>query len=266
MSKSPIVHSRLNDLLAQWPKGMVATTAWLERHGVSYGLAQKYQHSAWVRRLWRGAYARLEDAVEWPGALHAVQYQLELPVHLGAKRALELQGYSHYVRQREGGILRLYAPKGTRLPTWFARHGWGVKIVFTAADLFPRKMNAGLTESKVGDLALRLSAPERAILEALEDVPLRQSFDEARLLMGGLTTLRPMLVQELLGACRSVKAKRLFLFLAEEAGHAWVKELDVAKVDLGSGKRSIVKGGRFDPKYSITVEPNPEVVSLREGP
>ncbi len=257
---------KLSELLAVWPKGVVATPPWLEQQGVSRDLVRKYHRSGWVRRLERGAYGRLDDAVEWTGALHALQYQLKLPVHLGAKRALEAQGYGHYARQREGGRLRLYAARGTRLPAWFLRHDWGVKLSFTAADLFRGKMDAGLTERPFGDFSLRLSAAERAMLEALEDVPRLQSFEEARLFMGGLPTLRPELVQELLEACRSVKAKRLFLFLAQEAEHAWVKELDLSKIDLGKGKRSIVKGGRFDAQYQITVEPNPDASVVREGP
>lgn len=266
MNSESGTRTKLSELLAKWPKGVVATPPWLEEHGVSPGLVKKYQRSGWVRRIERGAYGRLEDAVDWAGALHAVQYQLKLPVHLGAKRSLELQGYAHFVRMREGGTLRLYAPRGTRLPTWFVRHDWGVKVVSTAADLFPGKMSAGLTERPSGDFTLRLSAPERAMLEALEDVPRLQSFDEARLLMGGLTTLRPEVVQELLEACRSVKAKRLFLFLAEEANHAWFKVLTPSKVDLGKGKRSIVKGGRLDAKYQITVAPDPDAFSVNEGP
>lgn len=266
MKNAPATRTKLSELLAKWPKGVVATPPWLEQQGVSHDLVKKYQRSGWVRRIERGAYARLEDSVDWTGGLNAVQHQLQLPVTLGAKRALEVQGYGHYVRQREGGTVRLYAPHGTRLPTWFARHDWGVKLKFTAADLFPGKMTMGLTERPSGDFPIRLSAPERAMLETLNDVPRLQSFEEARLLMGGLTTLRPELVQELLEACRSVKAKRLFLFLAEEADHAWVKELAPSKVILGKGKRSIVKGGRLDPKYQITVQPNPEALSLQEGP
>jgi hypothetical protein len=126
-------------------------------------------------------------------------------------------------------------------------------------------MGMGLTERADGDFSIRLSAPERAVLEAIEDVPRLQSFGEARLLMEGLTTLRPELVQQLLEACRSVKAKRLFLFLAEEADHPWVKELSISRVDLGKGKRSIVKGGRLDAKYQITVEPNTNSAPEREG-
>ncbi len=90
-------------------------------------------------------------------------------------------------------------------------------------------------------------------MEVLYLVPANESFEEAGLLMEGLTTLRPRLVQALLTQCRSVKVKRLFMFLAEACNHAWVKKLDLSKVDFGKGKRMIVKGGRFDAKYNITV-------------
>jgi hypothetical protein len=50
-----------------------------------------------------------------------------------------------------------------------------------------------------------------------------------------------------------VKAKRLFFWLAERQGYAWFKKLDPDRFDLGHGKRVIVKGGRLDRKYLITV-------------
>jgi hypothetical protein len=71
--------------------------------------------------------------------------------------------------------------------------------------------------------------------------------------MEGLNNLRPLQVQKLLEACESIKVKRLFVFMAEKAGHAWFKHVDLSKVNLGSGKRSIVIGGQLDPKYQITL-------------
>jgi hypothetical protein len=56
-----------------------------------------------------------------------------------------------------------------------------------------------------------------------------------------------------LESCASIKVKRLFLFLAEKANHSWVKHLNIEKIDLGSGKRSIVKNGVYNPKFKITV-------------
>ena len=53
--------------------------------------------------------------------------------------------------------------------------------------------------------------------------------------------------------------KRLFLYLAEKAGHQWVSYLDIERIDLGSGKRAIVNGGTYVPKYQITVPKELEV-------
>jgi hypothetical protein len=111
----------------------------------------------------------------------------------------------------------------------------------------------GLTTKTLGNWTITLTAPERAMMKLLHLVPGRETFEEASLLMESLTTLRPGLVQSLLEQCRSVKVKRLFMFLAEHHNHAWVERLDLSKVDFGKGKRMIVKGGRFDGKYRITV-------------
>jgi len=73
------------------------------------------------------------------------------------------------------------------------------------------------------------------------------------MLMEGLTTLSPTRLNALLVDCRSVKVKRLFLFFADRHSHAWVRHLDRKRIELGTGKRMLVKGGRFDPKYQITV-------------
>jgi hypothetical protein len=56
----------------------------------------------------------------------------------------------------------------------------------------------------------------------------------------------------LLAACTSVKAKRLFLALAERHKHAWVSYLDWSAFHWGSGKRSLFAGEPMHPKYQIS--------------
>ena len=73
------------------------------------------------------------------------------------------------------------------------------------------------------------------------------------MLMEGIVGLGPERAGRLLRQCRSVKVKRLFLWFAERHGHAWFDRLDLEGVDLGSGKRMLVRGGRLDRKYGITV-------------
>ncbi len=70
---------------------------------------------------------------------------------------------------------------------------------------------------------MMLSAPERAILELLDELPDHESFHQADMLMQSLSTLSPVRMQKLLVDCRSVKVKRLFFFFADRHQHAWLK-------------------------------------------
>ncbi|HOI41941.1 MAG TPA: type IV toxin-antitoxin system AbiEi family antitoxin [Elusimicrobiales bacterium] len=244
---------KINELLIQWPKGTVATQTWLHRHGISRQLAEGYRRSGWVQRIGRGAYTRTADHVDAFGAIYTLQSQLGIMVHVGARTALEIQGYAHFLPAKNLPAIHLFGQPGKRLPSWFLGRIWDSKVRHHMAQLFQKSTEAGLMEKPIGEYSIRLSSPERAALEMAELVPREQSFEGAQLLMEGLTALRPDLVQKLLQSCKSVKAKRLFLYLAEKCGHAWLNKLDLSKVRLGSGKRLIVSGGRYNPKYRITV-------------
>lgn len=110
----------------------------------------------------------------------------------------------------------------------------------------------GLKEFDTGNFAITISSPERAILETLYQVPREQDFQEAYYLIEALVDIRPKLMQTLLEECKSIKVKRLFLFLAQQAKLPVLKKLDLKKIDLGSGKRVIVKDGKLDSDYGIT--------------
>jgi len=260
---SPI-GSKINQLLQRWPNGTVAVSSWLEKQGAYQQLVRKYEATAWLRRVGQGAYAKASDTVEWTGGLYALQEQLRLPVHVGAKTALQMQGYAHFLPLGKGSTVSLFGPPDIKLPAWFKQHRWGVKVRYTATNLFAGQAEQGLTKKELGSYSIKLSAPERAIMEVLYGVPQVDSYEEARLLMEGLTTLRPRLVQALLETCASVKVKRLFMFLAESCKHPWIGKVNLSKVDFGRGKRQLVKGGRFDSKYNITV-PNTEAASAARG-
>ncbi len=98
-----------------------------------------------------------------------------------------------------------------------------------------------------------MSSPERAILELLDEVPERETFHQADVLMEELRNLSPRRLQLLLVACRNVKVKRLFLWFAERHQHAWLKKLNRKDINLGRGKRMLVRGGKLDPTFNITV-------------
>ena len=246
--------SIINNLLRNWPQNTVAVYAWLDGQGVYRQLAGAYVKSGWVERVGPGAFKRAGEHVEWSGGLYAAQSQLNMSVHPAGKTALELQGNAHYLPAnfRQSKIV-LFGSKNEKLPAWFKRYKWEVGVRYVMTGLFKRDIALGLTAYNAGNYDIKISAPERAALELCFDVPIHESFDELDQIMSGLTTLRPRVVQELLEKCGSVKAKRLFMYLAEKHNHAWVKKLDLGKVDLGAGKRSLCKNGHYDNKYKIVV-------------
>ena len=247
--------TKINRLINQWITGTPSATSYLGDSGFSRDLLVKYKNSGWLEPFGRGAYIRSGDRVELLGALYTLQTQLALPVHVGGKSALELKGYAHYLSAKQKKVF-LYGPRGLILPSWFNEDRFGVKFVVTRTNLFPVDSREGFTDFKDRDFSVRIAAPERAAMEMLHLVPKEVGFDESLLIMENLVTLRPDVVQSLLTACRSVKVKRLFLYMAERHEHTWLSKLDLSKIVIGKGKRMIIPNGRFDAKYQITVPVN----------
>ena len=100
---------------------------------------------------------------------------------------------------------------------------------------------------------VRSSSLERAILEALDELPGNASFEHLDKIFEGLVSLRPKPLMTLLASCRSVKVRRLFFVFADRHGHSWRKYLDAERVEFGSGPRALVEGGAFHPTYRISV-------------
>jgi len=252
MTMSKEIKSKINRLVNQWPRGTVSAASYLNTLGFSHNLLVRYKKSGWIQSFGRGAYILYEDKVEWPGAIYALQSQLGLNIHPGGKTALELKGYAHYLPSGKRKIF-LYGTQAQVLPSWFKGQHLGVDIVMTRTNLFPSDSKDGLSEFKEKGFPIRISSPERAAMEMLHLIPGKISFEEALLIMENLVSLRPDVVERLLVMCRSIKVKRLFMYMSEKQGHSWVSDLDLSKIDMGKGKRMIVPNGKYDRKYLITV-------------
>lgn len=244
--------SKINQILRQWPSNTLITTEWLEEKGVSRQLANSYIKSNWLTRFGSGVYKRPNEEVSWAGGLYTLQNLSNLSVHVGGITAIEMHGYSHYMRKGGQQGVTLWKTPDVRLPSWFINHEWKVNMQIRSVNLFDEK-GPKLTEKDIDGLPVHISVAEQAILEYLYDIPKFEGFDEASYIMEGLTSLRPVVLQLLLERCRSIKVKRLFLYLAEFYAYPWYKRLDLSNVDLGSGKREIIKGGKLDKKYRIVV-------------
>ncbi|MDW7680717.1 MAG: type IV toxin-antitoxin system AbiEi family antitoxin domain-containing protein, partial [bacterium] len=136
--------------------------------------------------------------------------------------------------------------RGERLPKWFREYDWGTKIIYSPTKLFSEPIPESFTEYTHKEFSILVSSPERAAIEMMYQIPKQQGFDEASHIMENLAMLRPQLVQKLLELCPLIKAKRLFLYFAERYNHDWLSQLNTTKIDLGAGKRMIVKNGKLD--------------------
>lgn len=280
---------KLNWLQLHLPEGLLVDAGWLQRHGYSSGLRSKYVAHGWLDQVARSVYRRPSaklpaptenDGLLWQHVVISLQTLLDCPFAVGGRTALELQGFAHYLTAAGPREIHLYGD--TPPPGWVSKLKLDSRLVFhKAAKLFKdangfrdRMPQSGKTRAVRNGSAdslpdgfvrqpwghwewpLIMSSPERAILELLDEVPQRETFHQADVLMEGLRNLRPRLLHTLLVACHRVKVKRLFLWFAERHDHAWLKGLDRRDIDLGHGKRMLVSGGKLDTKFNITVPEN----------
>ena len=281
--------TKLNRLHRLLPEGLLADAAWFTAEGYPSSLRNRYLASGWLQPLTRGVFRRpthrpgrenTTAPLRWQDVVVSLQSVLRRPVAVGGRTALELNGLAHYLSSAGAREVHLYGDEPA--PGWLGKLPIGTSFVFhNARKLFRTEpISDALENLKTlmaadgpsnlvtihgslkwmhfgdGNWPMVLSAPERAILELLDELPNRETFHQADVLMEGLVSLSPRRMSRLLRECRSVKVKRLFLWFADRHGHAWVERLDREGVDLGSGKRVLFRGGKLDPRYQITVPEN----------
>ena len=224
---------KLNALYAKVSPGRPVTSEELAALGVSADLAVHYVRAKWLTRLARGVFAR-PDA---PLNLHACLRLLERRVpglHVGGKSALDWHGVRHNVAQQPH--LQLYAWASDPLPSWFTEHFPSSLHRRRLFDEQPGRLLRVSRFQRQADGPL-VSDPERAVLELLSDVGVRQPLQEARDLLEGTPSLRAAALQELLARCKQVKTVRLCLTLGREMGLPWAAKLDPKGLPTGSRKR-----------------------------
>lgn len=242
--------TKINKLLQSQPHGTVLLSSWLTRHGYNHDLQARYKKSKWLESIGQGALIRAGDQVGYEGAVYAMQYQTGASIHPGGRTALSLLGRMHYL-ELSVNKLTLFGSREEKLPAWFQKYNWGAKVAYHSSSFIPP--GTGMVEIEHQNFKLKVSGAARAIMECLYLAPKGQDLLECYELMEGMNNLVPGHVQQLLEQCTSVKVKRLFLYMAEKAGHDWVEFLNTEKVNLGTGNRSLVKEGAYVAKYQITV-------------
>ena len=257
---------RLKPLMDRVPPGFMVDTPWLRGRGIDPKSIHDYVARGWLKRVIRGVYRRPlpegaqgADETSWEISLLSLQWIMKYAVHLGGESALDMAGYAHYLSLGGRSRVQFYG----EVPSWLKRLPMQTEIVMRRRTLFgddPVGIDeAGLETGSIGASVevwrwpIKASSPERAILEALNELPHRASFESLDKIFEGLVSLRPKQLKALLSACRSVKVRRPFLVFADRHDHGWRKYLDTSKIDLGSGPRALVEGGKLHPTYRIYV-------------
>ena len=237
------------------PEGQIVDRIWLKKKGFNRPRVDYYLRSGALYAVARGAYRRPGPPLKWEHVVYSLQ-ELGCPVHVGGRSALEFSGLAHYLPL--SGVLTVALFGASRLPGWVGQFSADYRFERHNPRLFAELPEGALMTRPFGhwDWLLRFATPELAFLELFAEIQTSTDFDVADKLFESATTLRPARVRSLLLACTHIKAKRLFLWFTARHQHPWHTSLDTKGVDLGSGKRMIIKGGVLDRRFRITVPRN----------
>jgi transcriptional regulator with AbiEi antitoxin domain of type IV toxin-antitoxin system len=229
--------NKLNALHTRLTAGSPVTSSQLATMGISADVADHYARAGWLKRLAPGVYCRPGEALSLHQSLLVLQQRIA-GLHVGGRSALEWYGVRQFVSQQ--AVLLLYGWVTARLPNWFARQFPSEYRRRRLFDEVPEQMSGvGRFENRVG--ATLVSTPERALLEMLDEIGVRQPLHEFREIAHGMHSLRAEVLTDLLKRCTSVKTVRLCLQLGRELCLPWTGEIDAASLPKRSARSWISK-------------------------
>jgi len=258
----PIDSQRREDIYRLVLEGALVSRTWLKNNSLSNHAIDNLVKSNQLERVRNGIYKRDGTTVDWGDVVYFLQRRYNSNFVVGGISAMELQNLAHYLSMSERKVIHLYGL--SNLPSWinvgsnintFKKHSKGeiLGLKFTAEQSKKLDQFTKVLSWRDTSEGIKMSIPERAILEVIYQVPHKISFEHADELMQGLNTLSPRSLQPLLELCNNIKVRRLFFWYAERHGHPWLAKINKDVLDFGSGNRVIVKGGTLNKKYQITV-------------
>ena len=240
--------SKINQLLTDAVPGGLLFAAWFRKEGYSAQLIKKYRDSGWLERLSRGVMYRKNDKLSALAAVYSYNHQTVNVARIAAHSALELLGFNHYVPMGKPRLMVVF--KKGNVDDWVRSEKYDMTIVPFHTGIFKNPATQSLDRN---GLSVIISSPEQAFLECLHLVPDHYNYMDLYYIMEQLTSLDPDKVQTALENTSSQRVKRMFLYMAEKAGHYWFDTLNLDKFELTSSKLKLVDNGVYISKYRITV-------------
>lgn len=247
-------------LLEAVPEGFLVDTGWMTDNGFGREPVRDYLGRGLLERLDRDVYRRPSEGsrpgvVGWKTCLLSLQHVMGHDVHIGGAVALLTMAY----RDRRYHVYRDFPTLvyGDDFPDWLELLPFDMSFEIRKNKLFSDPAlgieDAWYEKWLPWGWTLRMSTPERAILESLDELPYSYTFSLLDTMFRSLAPLRTELMANMLRSCRKTEVKRLFFVFGDRYDHAWRKNIDPAEFDLGTGDMTFSRGGTLHPRYRISV-------------
>ncbi len=229
-------------------KEIPITTQKLKKEGISSFLARKYKDNGWIESLGVGAFKFPKGNLTIEGVLHALQIDLSLNVYPGAKTALEMAGVRQYYREKEK--IYLFTNIKTYLPLWARNYKYERELRIIKSSKWDAK--EFLFSPNTKDFDFFIASKELAIVQQIELIGEKESFEETAQLFEILDSLDPNLLNKILKRS-SNKSKRIFSYFSGFFDHSWWKEINPRSIESGNSVITIEKGGRYLKNYNLII-------------
>ena len=250
----------LRKIVNQVPLGFLVDARWLARQGMAPSAVLSYVKDGWLEELVPGVYRRPlpsgAETVHWETLVLSLYQIMGYSIHLGGDTALAIRGIEYYVPLNGRTHVWCY---GAKFPEWISNISSGTRLMLRPNDLFddPSIGLMGGTMSAIDQgvrgWAPRVSTPERALLESLNEIRTTVDYCDMDELFDLSWDLRPLRLQPLLNSCKSRKVLRLFCVFADRHDHAWTKEIDRHILNLGNEVLTAAEHGVVHPHYNMIV-------------
>jgi len=224
----------------------------------SYGLTRPdvdyYVRSGFLTSFAHGVYHRKSDYNLTSHEIIASLEDLGYSAHVGGFSVVSEAGLDHFVSVRDiAPSISLYSAES--LPKWLNNKSFPLPFTSTKQSWLSKLPNSVYRKQSFSQWSreVKYATLELALLEQLVDAKLESDIVAIDRQLEGMANLSPTRLNELLRLCPNIKAKRLCGWLLQRHDHAWIKRIQWDTVDLGKGKRSIIKGGRYNDQWQITV-------------
>lgn len=229
------------------PGGLIFTEG-TKKQGYSDQLMKQYRKSGWLTSLSKGVMYRSGDLLSAIAAVASCQEQTGKKIRVAAHSALELSGFYHFVPMGKPRLMVAYNEH--KSPQWTKSDLFDMTIEFFSTSAFGVIQEQSIHQN---NYTIKASTPELAFMECLLLAPKKYSYMDLFYVMEQLTVLRPATVQLLLESTKNVTVKRMFLYMAEKVKYPWYEDIDLKRIDLGTSKIQLCKGGVYVSKYKITI-------------